>query len=93
MEAGESETQTALRELYEETGLQATLLPQERVSVEYMIPPLTKKQVILFPGEVSGSLALQKTEISGYRWVSAEALSQYLHQDTYEACRALFSRI
>lgn len=91
MEAGETEEQTALRELYEETGLKALLHPRERASVAYTIPPAIQKQVILFPGEVSGSLALQRTEISGYRWVTATELPQYLHQDTFDACRELIS--
>lgn len=48
MDAGETETQTALRELWEETGLTAELVPDARTVTEYAITPLTRKQVVLF---------------------------------------------
>lgn len=87
MEAGETEVQTALRELYEETGLHARLFPEERVVSEYEIPPYTRKQVVFFLGEITGEVRLQEAEISGCKWVTAEELRDYLHPDTYAVCR------
>ena len=46
VEAGESERQTALREVREETGLAIRLLDGFRESVEYFPKPGVKKQVI-----------------------------------------------
>lgn len=89
MEAGESEMQTALRELAEETGLQATLVPDAKVAFSYDIPPLTHKQIVLFLGEVNGDVIPQEKEIAGYRWVGSDALREYLHKDTYAACAVL----
>lgn len=89
MEAGETENQTALRELLEETGLKATLLPELRAVTEYNILPYTRKQVVLIPGEVSGDVTPQETEITRYQWVKAEELGRYLHPDTYAACEEL----
>lgn len=86
MEAGETEEQTALRELWEETGLRAKLIPGQRVVSEYEIPPYTKKQVILFPGEVEGTVTEQKEEISRHKWVTAQKLQDYLHPDTCVVC-------
>lgn len=92
MEAGETETQTALRELYEETGLTATLDTEARAVSEYDISPFTRKRVVLFTGEVRGGVIPQETEVVHYRWVKAGELKAYLHPDTYDACRALLHR-
>lgn len=89
MEPGETEIQTALRELHEETGLDAQLLPGMSVTLEYAIAPFTTKQVVLFLGEVSGTLALQEKEILGHRWAKAEELANYLHADTFRAVQKL----
>lgn len=86
MDIGETEIQTALRELHEETGLSAVLDSSKKVQLEYHIPPDTRKQLILFPGEVSGDVNLQESEIIDYRWVKANELQNYLHPDTYRAC-------
>ena len=85
MEAGETETQTALRELLEETGLRAELIPGERTVLEYHIPPYTRKQVVLFSGRVEGTVILQQTEAVRWRWAKAHELRDYLHPDTYAA--------
>lgn len=92
MEPGETEPQTALRELYEETGLTATLLPDAFVTAQYKIPPLTQKQVTLFLGHVQGKLTLQEKEITDCRWVTAEELPNYLHPDTCKVCAPLLTR-
>lgn len=93
MEPFESETETALRELREETGLTATLDLTLRAVSEYRVSQLTKKQVVLFPGEVRGSVIPSEAEIRQYRWVMARDLSRYLHPDTYEAVREALSTI
>lgn len=70
MDAGESEQETALREIKEETGLSAALLPDFRATVEYHISPLVRKQVVLFLGQVAGEPTVEEREIETYRWVS-----------------------
>ena len=89
MERGETEAETALRELLEETGLTAELVSGASVLSEYPINRLTRKQTVLFLGEVSGDVVPQKTEILDYRWVRSEELKDYLHPDTYAVCRQL----
>lgn len=83
IEAGETEIQAALRELYEETGLTASLDAASRVVSEYHIPPFTQKQVVLFQGKAQGEVNPQKTEVIRYLWVKREELKDYLHPDTY----------
>ena len=88
MEPWETEEQTALRELYEETGLRARLIPGQRSVSEYDMHPLgRKKQVVLFPGEVEGELMLQELEVRDHQWVRAGELEAYLQPDTYRACK------
>ena len=87
MEAGETEEETALRELQEETGLTATLDLQRRATIEYPISPFGRKRVVFFSGKVDGSLQLREGETEGFKWVTAEELGDYLFPDTVAACR------
>lgn len=89
MEAGETEIETALRELYEETGLTAAVDETVRAVLEYDIPPFTRKQVVLFPGEVFGEVKLQEKEVVRYLWVKKEELADRFRPDTCEAIREI----
>lgn len=89
MEVGETEVQTALRELYEETGLTATLDTNRSASIEYPISSFARKEVVFYLGEVAGDPKVRAGEIDCYRWVSAEELKDRLFPDTFEACRKL----
>lgn len=85
MEAGETEEETALRELWEETGLEAVLDADQRVVLEYPISPAARKQVVIFPGKVSGTPRTRPGEIEAFRWVRAAELKDYLFPDTCAA--------
>ena len=89
MEPGEQEEETALRELLEETGLRAKLIPGKRAVCEYAFAPCHKKQVVFFLGEAEGELTAQASEVRDHRWVTAEEARLFLHQDTFEACAEL----
>lgn len=93
MEAGETEVQTALRELYEETGLRARLDSRYAASIEYAISPVAKKQVVFFPGQVSGIPKVRPGEIERFKWVSQQELAQYLFPDTVDACTKLIEHL
>lgn len=93
MDAGETEIQTALRELAEETGLRSVLIPGARAVVEYSVSPLTRKQVVLFLGEVTGEPVIQEQEIEAFRWVKRTELQDYVLPDTLAACEKLAEHI
>ena len=69
MEEGESEVQTALREVKEETGLDIDLEDDFRQSVEYYPKPNVKKQVVYFLGHARNDhVVRQEEEIGETRW-------------------------
>ena len=69
VEEGETETETALREVWEETGLHIALEKGFRQSVEYYPRPNVRKQVVYFLGQAdSGKARCQEEEISEIRW-------------------------
>ena len=93
MEAGETEQQTALRELFEETGFLTKLVPSARAATEYRISSAARKQVVLFLGEVHGEPRLQAKEIESCRWAAPGELEQYLLPQVASAAKALLARI
>ena len=70
VESGETEPQTALREIKEETGLDVGLCEGFRQSVEYFPKPHVKKQVVYFLASPDGddTVRRQEEEISEYKW-------------------------
>ena len=51
VERGESETETALREIREETGVRAEIVHGFRKTIEYTMPSGTRKRVVIFAAE------------------------------------------
>lgn len=69
VEKGEDESQTALREVWEETGLEILLKEGFRQSVEYYPKPNVKKQVVYFLAEaLTEEYHIQEEEISKILW-------------------------
>ena len=81
MEAFESEQETALRELKEETGMTARLHDRYRDMVEYPLANGCRKQVMLFLGEAAGEVTLEPGELREYRWASIEEAKGLLHSE------------
>ena len=89
MEMGETEAETAQRELFEETGLTARLDQRHWASIEYPISPIARKQVVFCLGRVDGTPRTREGEIDGFQWVKEEELADYLFPDTAAACLEL----
>ena len=82
VEEGETETQTALREVLEETGLRISLLEGFREKVSYSPRPGINKDVVYFLGYAQDSrTVMQEEEISELRWVSLRGVANYLTYD------------
>lgn len=71
VEGDETEIETALREVLEETSLHVTLRKDFRHTVEYFPKPGVKKMVVYFLGEASPNeeAVRQEEEIGELRWV------------------------
>ena len=73
MEQGESETQTALREVWEETGVKASIIDGFRECVYYNPWPNVSKKVVYFIGTTDQSeLKRQEEEVSEIKWVELD---------------------
>lgn len=85
MEPGETETETALREIREETGLTVTLLPGFRAGDTHGIPqrPDTVKHVVYFLGEYCDQpFRHQREELSDARLVDCDTAMAMLQFDS-----------
>ena len=71
VEGEETEIETALREIREETGLSVSLREGFRHTVEYYPKPGVRKQVVYFLGEApaDAKIVRQEEEISELHWV------------------------
>ena len=84
VEIGETETQTALREVYEEVGLKPDLIKGFRETVEYYIPSSdVQKQVVYFLGEYKNQdIVFQKEELLSAKLMTFnEANYTFTHQN------------
>ena len=90
VEGDETEIQTALREIREETGLTVSLKEGFRHTVEYYPKPGVRKQVVYFLGEAASDAKAvrQEEEISELHWVE---WSQAMEAVTFKNDRNLLN--
>ena len=90
VEANETEEETALREILEETGLTVTLDTGFRTVVTYSPKPGVMKDVVYFAAEYTGGAAqMQVEEVSDMRWVNLNDTDAYI---TYENDRGILQK-
>ena len=90
MEGEETEVQTALREVKEETGLDIQLEDGFRQAVEYFPKPNVKKQVVYFLGQAQSlEIKRQKEEISRITWTD---IHKAYHMVTFKNDRDLIAQ-
>ena len=89
MEAGESETETAEREVFEETGLRITVEKHFRAENRYIIRGDINKLVVVFLAFTKqAKITPQPEEIAEARWVP---VSEAMTTLTYERDRKILS--
>jgi bis(5'-nucleosidyl)-tetraphosphatase len=90
VEKGENEEETAVREIYEETGLQVDLIDGFREIVEYSPKEGIKKEVIFFLAKVQEqSVHIQVEEVRDYKWASFQQTKQIL---SYESSKTILKQ-
>ena len=77
---GESEHQTARREVFEEVGIKTSFYPDFRIEQYYHIKPNIVKKVIIFLSKFSGEIKIDNNEIINYLWVDEKSVPKYLHK-------------
>lgn len=90
VEKGETEEETALREIREETGLKVKLDTSFRQAVAFSPKPGVMKDVIYFAAEsIGGKTTAQEEEVTGIRWEKPQqALEQITFENDREVLRA-----
>ena len=79
VESAETERETALREVWEETGLTIDMVKNFREMVTYSPKPGIEKDVVYFLGYVHDSrTTMQVEEVSEIRWVDLHKAQDFL---------------
>lgn len=90
MEAGETEEETAIREVKEETNIDIELT-NRRYSIHYSPKPEVQKEVVFFVAKkVGGVIVPQEKEVSEARWISTKELFEEL---TFDSAKNLLQEI
>ena len=90
MEDGETEVQTAIREVKEETGLDVKIDEDKRLVEEYITDKGRYKQVVYYEAViVSGSITIQEEELSDARWFDFEEAKENI---TYKETKDTFKK-
>lgn len=88
VEPGESEIETACREVLEETGVKIKILDEFRQTISYSPARGVMKDVVYFLGTaVAGEAKPQLSELRSLRWVPLEDVRDMI---TFPGDRALF---
>lgn len=90
MEAGEKEEETAIREVWEETGIAIEIVSSKRYEINYKSKMNIQKKVIFFEAKkIDGTLRNQESEIQNVEWVPIEKAFEKI---TYERSRIRFQK-
>ena len=82
MESGETETETATREIFEETGLHVTFVEGFRQVLSYSPHPRVKKDAVYFLAESNNAkVVIQRSEIANFKWLPFERAESFLTHD------------
>lgn len=83
VESGESEKQTAEREILEETGIRAVADTQFRCVTTYSPREGVMKDVVYFAARVDNpDIVLQESEVADFMWADYDTAAKTLTHDT-----------
>ena len=91
VEKNETEIETAIREVKEETNLDVEIDANKRYTMEYVTDKGTLKQVVLFIAKCTGGeIKAQECEVNDIKWLDFDEAMQTI---TYDNTRELFKKI
>ena len=91
IEKDETEIETAIREVKEETNLDVEIDANKRYTMEYVTDKGTLKQVVLFIAKCTGGeIKAQECEVNDIKWLDFDEAMQTI---TYDNTRELFKKI
>lgn len=75
VEDGETEEETALREVYEEVGLKPTVVDGFRETLDYQVRQGVMKEAVFFlMEEIEGNVMADKEEVLEYLWLDYKSV-------------------
>ena len=91
MEEGESEIQTALREVKEEVGLEVDIDKEKRYELNYIIRDEIDKTTVLYIARTkSEEIIMQESEIANIKWCDFD---EALNTLTFENWKEMFKKV
>jgi 8-oxo-dGTP pyrophosphatase MutT (NUDIX family) len=88
VEANETEEETAIREVKEETNLDVKIQKDKRYEISYIVNDDSKKTVILFGAKkIGGTESRQEEEINQIKWCSFDEALEII---TYDNVKEVF---
>ena len=91
VEKNETEVETAIREVKEETNLDVEIDANKRYAMKYITDKGSLKQVILFIAKcVGGNIKAQECEVNDIKWLDFDEAIKTI---TYDNTRELFKKI
>jgi 8-oxo-dGTP pyrophosphatase MutT (NUDIX family) len=90
VEDEETEIETAIREVKEETNLDVSVNVSKRYTMEYVTDKGNDKEVVLFMAKrINGKIKPQESEISDIAWVSFDKALELI---SYENTKEVFKK-
>ena len=95
VEAGETEEQTAIREVKEETNIDVKIDETKRYTMNYITDRGASKEVVLFLAKkIGGNLSRQESEVSQIEWLCFDdAISRLSYKNTKDLFKKVVSQL
>ena len=91
VEKGETEEETAIREVKEETNIDIELISKKKYTISYKIGRMKTKKVVFFAAKaISDDLKNQENEIISCEWVNKDKVLDKL---TYDNVKEVYKKI